>query len=774
MKLYNLIILVVCIFFYIGCKEESTEQISSDSQNISHTVDKSPPALMLNGTNPLILTVNEKYIEFGANAIDDSDGNLTSDIKIIDNVDTATPGNYTVTYAVFDSTGNHTFVNRSIMVLSDNDIFKDNVFYVSPDGNDDNDGSFHNPFKSLQQAANIAQAGNIIYVREGIYDVGKGLIFTKSGTENNFITFTAFPRENPIIIKKNTDIWSNNFGATIAFYGVSYMKFNGFILEEPVGNAIFVTNYNYSNTIVSGSKHVEITNNVIFGQNKNVKNSLRLGYTIGIQNRKIKAFDPMPDKSSDILISRNYLYENYTGSLEESYNESLTIVGNVHNYVIENNILENNYFIGIDVIGDLETAFPMNTNGLIQNNLLIRNGKINQKGKRYTASLYVDGSENTIIRNNTILDSYGIGMVISQEEKIGTTKNITIESNYINNGAIYTLGVGTKESGKIENAIFKYNVIIQPNKNKENYLLARGNSDNIIFQENFFSLYKNLKAIKDENTLPKTIWKLRDNIYNSKYTKETFIKNLYDPNPKINLNHQTQLNIGVDPSKLDGVKREKHYDDHTPPIITLIGSNPQVSYMGYAYCEFGAIAKDENEGDISSFIISSSKMDTTIPGEYKVIYTIKDSTGNKTQKIRIVNVIDDIPPQPKKYIKIDQNENLNDQCPGEAIESVENLSFYYKGSFVGKIKNNWDIDHIYFSVATKGKINISLFAPKELTIKVGTLCDTENYYRVKNKKNNLYTFDVHSGDLINISILDWFSKEGYDYNLSLEFIPSQF
>ena len=42
-------------------------------------------------------------------------------------------------------------------------------FYVSKNGNDDNDGTKNKPFRSIQAAANIAYPGDIITVFEGIY-----------------------------------------------------------------------------------------------------------------------------------------------------------------------------------------------------------------------------------------------------------------------------------------------------------------------------------------------------------------------------------------------------------------------------------------------------------------------------------------------------------------------------------------------------------------------------------------------------------------------------
>jgi len=41
--------------------------------------------------------------------------------------------------------------------------------YVSKDGSDTNDGSFSNPFKTIQKASDVMPAGGTCYIREGVY-----------------------------------------------------------------------------------------------------------------------------------------------------------------------------------------------------------------------------------------------------------------------------------------------------------------------------------------------------------------------------------------------------------------------------------------------------------------------------------------------------------------------------------------------------------------------------------------------------------------------------
>ena len=44
-----------------------------------------------------------------------------------------------------------------------------NTYYVATNGDDNNTGSISSPFRTIQKAANVAQAGDTVLVRAGIY-----------------------------------------------------------------------------------------------------------------------------------------------------------------------------------------------------------------------------------------------------------------------------------------------------------------------------------------------------------------------------------------------------------------------------------------------------------------------------------------------------------------------------------------------------------------------------------------------------------------------------
>ena len=90
------------------------------------------------------------------------------------------------------------------------------TLYVATNGNDSNTGLTENePLRTIGRAANIAQAGDTIYIRGGIYPIQ--VAFTRSGTNNQPITWTSYPGETAILdgsnqtpVDSNDRVWVTN------------------------------------------------------------------------------------------------------------------------------------------------------------------------------------------------------------------------------------------------------------------------------------------------------------------------------------------------------------------------------------------------------------------------------------------------------------------------------------------------------------------------------------------------------------------------------------
>ena len=72
----------------------------------SRSSDATVPVITLLGASPVAIEQNATYNDRGATAVDDVDGVITANIAVVNSVDTAMVGTYTVTYDVSDAAGN--------------------------------------------------------------------------------------------------------------------------------------------------------------------------------------------------------------------------------------------------------------------------------------------------------------------------------------------------------------------------------------------------------------------------------------------------------------------------------------------------------------------------------------------------------------------------------------------------------------------------------------------------------------------------------------------
>ncbi|WP_299189114.1 DUF5011 domain-containing protein [uncultured Aquimarina sp.] len=81
-----------------------------------------------------------------------------------------------------------------------------------------------------------------------------------------------------------------------------------------------------------------------------------------------------------------------------------------------------------------------------------------------------------------------------------------------------------------------------------------------------------------------------------------------------------------------------------PPVITLVGDNPLEISFGEVFSDPGATASDDIDGNITDQIQTSGTVDVNTLGGYTITYTVSDSSGNTTEVMRTVNVVDNTSP----------------------------------------------------------------------------------------------------------------------------------
>jgi hypothetical protein len=218
-------------------------------------------------------------------------------------------------------------------------------YYVALTGNDSNPGTLAAPWRTIQHAADTAQAGSTANVRAGIYEELVS-IHVSGNASDGFITFRSYPGETAVLDASHFTPAGRQGILTIK--NQSYVRIEGLEIRN-----FHTAEHRLSplgiNIIGSGS-HIELLKNNVHHieqtfQGRDAPGSGGNGFGIAVYGTDAKT--PI----TDLIIDGNEVHHLQTGS-----SESLVVNGNVTNFRITHNVVHDNNNIGIDVIGFERTA----------------------------------------------------------------------------------------------------------------------------------------------------------------------------------------------------------------------------------------------------------------------------------------------------------------------------------------------------------------------------------------------------------------------------------
>ncbi len=334
-------------------------------------------------------------------------------------------------------------------------------YYVSTTGNDNNPGTLGSPWRTIQHAANTVAAGATVFVRAGVYNEHINVPISGNATAG-YTTFQNYPGETAIVDGTGLAVPNGQYGL-FNITGQSYVIISGFEIR----------NYKTSSTkyvpvgiyIYGAGSNLQILNNHIHDIQTSAKgcNANALGLAVyGTQ---------APASINNLTISNNEIDHLKTGC-----SETISMDGNVQNFVVTNNLIHDNNNIGIDAIG-FEGVAPAGSmcgadpcdrarDGLIAENTVYKITSYGNPayGSQYAADgIYVDGGTRIVIERNRIYQ-VDLGIEMASEHSGKTTDNILARNNLIyfgNSAGIsiggYASGVGGSESITIVNNSLLYN-----------------------------------------------------------------------------------------------------------------------------------------------------------------------------------------------------------------------------------------------------------------------------------------------------------------------------
>jgi hypothetical protein len=208
-------------------------------------------------------------------------------------------------------------------------------------------------------------------------------------------------------------------------------------------------------------------------------------------------------------------------------------------------------------------------------------------------------------------------------------------------------------------------------------------------------------------------------------TTTAFNQNFTVPNNTVAFEGKTRMRVGTsysnDPnmpcgaaSGINNANRIGEFEDYrifitndnTAPALTLTGDDTLYLEVGTTYTEYGAVAIDPTEGDISSKIVITSDVDMGFTGVYYLQYNVKDAGGNPAIPVnRVVYVVKD---QTAPVITLNGNDTVR----------IEVYSPYNEDG--AKANDNKD-GNITNAIVIDGAVNTSVLGTYILTYKVNDI-----------------------------------------------------
>ncbi|WP_010096270.1 DUF1565 domain-containing protein [Ornithinibacillus scapharcae] len=333
-----------------------------------------------------------------------------------------------------------------VMVLNYVNSNNDNTIYVAMNGDDQNEGTKSEPFRTLQKAASEAKAGTTVLIREGIYE--EPLVVQYSGTKSKPIIFKPYKQEEVVISGSKL---TNKEGDTslITIHDKDYITISGITIQDLTTN---LTDETVMGIYVTGSSsHITLENNHVHRIETLADDGNAHGIAIyGTESMK------------DINIVQNTVEDLKLGS-----SESIVLNGNIDGFKVDGNLVRRNDNIGIDLIGyegvanDKKHDFVRN--GVIKDNKVYEISSFGNPayGEEYVAGgIYVDGGKDITIEKNTVYQS-DIGIEATSEHANHYAENITIINNVVYQNFYSGISIGgyDQNRGGTKNSLIAENIL---------------------------------------------------------------------------------------------------------------------------------------------------------------------------------------------------------------------------------------------------------------------------------------------------------------------------
>lgn len=288
-------------------KGDVISYVAKDSSGNTDTVDrkiifedKEKPQITLKGKQTIYIELGKNYVEPGYNANDSCDGNITSNVKIKNNINNKKAGTYYVNYEVLDNSGNKNTVSRKVIVYG---LDKTNVSTYKT--------SLSNYIKSKGYKVSV-----------GYYNLSTGYKYTYNSTKV-YYGASLIKTLDALYLYEKASKGQLNLNTKITYQQKHKRGYSLGMQKYKVGDQISLKELiKYDITVSDNTAHAMLIDYIGFNNLKNYGNSLGGRYTlvggdnfgqttVDDQIAYMKKMYNFTNNSSNGRELRNYFINNY-------------------------------------------------------------------------------------------------------------------------------------------------------------------------------------------------------------------------------------------------------------------------------------------------------------------------------------------------------------------------------------------------------------------------------------------------------------------------------
>jgi len=286
-------------------------------------------------------------------------------------------------------------------------------------------------FQDIQSALDQAVPGDTIQVMPNVYF--EKIVFTSGGDAlDGYVTLEAYPGGTPVL--DGTGVPGADM---VLIQDKSYVRISGFEIRNNLG-----VNDGSGVRVLGAGTRIEIQGNHI--------HDIRGRHAMGIT---IYGTDPVVS-ISHLLIGGNYIHD-----CEPASSEALVLNGNVEQFDVSHNVVEDVNNIGIDFIGGEDWVNPDPTkvarDGTCSSNRVFR-ARDGDNG--WAAGIYVDGGQDIVIEHNEVTGC-NLGIEVGAENSGTVASGIVVRNNvvYANQVTCLVFGGYQASVGRVRDCLFLNN-----------------------------------------------------------------------------------------------------------------------------------------------------------------------------------------------------------------------------------------------------------------------------------------------------------------------------